>query len=236
MIDVPAAAPVVVPDPYVPGPPINKAVTLKIEKARNSNQEHIDAVTSFCQKVVNAGTTLKEAMYKLAGEDRNVITAEQAMGWFKEMGMSDEECARLMRVSGFEAKAKKGQPLAVESVARFMNDCANSGKHFGEDTLVECAAYCKEAGINKSNAFAYFDEDKNGVVERGELFSGFKRMGVKVNKRHIASLYVILDENYDHEISAAEFEEIFAGYLEDGTDADKEAALALKKERTEGAE
>ena len=64
--------------------------------------------------------------------------------------------------------------MAVESVARFFNDCVNSAKPFDEETLLVCAAYCKDADINRANAFAYFDEDKNGVIERAELFSGFK--------------------------------------------------------------
>lgn len=96
----------------------------------------------------------------------------------------------------------------------YFNSCVASAKPFTEESLLICAAYCKDAGVNRDNAFDYFDEDGNGVIDRGELFRGFKKMKVGVNKRMVANLYVLLDQNYDHEISTDEFEEIFSKYLE----------------------
>lgn len=153
-------------------------------------------------------------MKKVAND--TVITVEKIDKWFEELGMSKADNEKLNRVAGFAAKINAGKPLKVDSIVHFFNSCVASAKPFTEETLHICAAYCKDAGVNRDNAFDYFDEDGNGVIDRGELFRGFRKMNVGVNKRQIANLYVLLDQNYDHEISTLEFESIFAKYLEPG--------------------
>ena len=55
-------------------------------------------------------------------------------------------------------------------------------------------------------------------------------MNSKVDSRQIANLYALLDENFDHEISSAEFERIFGGYLEEGNSATQMEAMLNESE------
>ena len=122
----------------------------------------------------------------------------------------------MTRVAGFCSKANEGKPVGVSRILANIRACQQSAKPFDEESLLICAAYCKDAGINRDNAFDYFDEDHNGVIDRGEIFRGFKKIGAGVNKRHIINMWTVLDRNYDHDVSTDEFESMFSKYLDKG--------------------
>lgn len=199
--------------------------------------EDEEAITRMVKEIeLQDRGDLKQRLKKVSFSDSGMIWQKNFVGLIKnELGMSDSDQIKLLRVSGFAALKTQDKSLKMDFVLKNIEDRIAQSSKLRDDCVKKIAKLMKDEGITLETAMLYFDTDGSGSISRNEFNEAFKEMKVTLNEALIKNCFVILDKNGDNSIDLIEFEAVFGKYMNAGGAVQEIEATDLVNDKIDAA-
>lgn len=138
--------------------------------------------------------------------DEAVADLKQAFNLFdkdRDGTISKEELVKMLTALGQDVDEDEAGDMIAE-----VDKAGNGGIEFNEFLFMMAKRHPDEATNDVNEAFAVFDQDKDGYITSAELKLVLENLGEKLNDREVAQLMKDADADGDGRISLDDFKSL----------------------------
>ena len=147
---------------------------------------------------------LQEVLIKADIMNNGTLTISQYSRILEDLQVPPQDIISILRLTN--AFENESHTFNIEEYITHISNRAELRKRWEEELFRRVAKYFKENKISLTDAFGFFDSNKNGQIEFEEMASAFSAMKIKLPRKDIKAVFAVLDKDMNGNISLEEFE------------------------------
>ena len=188
------------------GPKESKPASKKSKDPRKTGDYYLTddgALIRFLNIVErNQPPSLYQRLLNADVQNTGDLSKSQFSGIMTDLNMTPQDTMSLQRIAGF---SKTQKSVLIDDFISAIKTRGKLRQEIEIETFKNIQKSIRKEGWTIQEAFDIFDIDNNEKIDYQEMVTGFQKLKVNVQNKHLKSVFAILDEDGNGTVSLEEF-------------------------------
>ena len=130
------------------------------------------------------------------------LKKSQFTGILKDLHVTPQDVMSLQRIAGYSSGKKA---VEIDEFVTIIKQRGKTRQRVEDDTFRRIQKCIRKEGWSIKETFEIFDKDGNNYIDFQEMCDGFKQLKIHVPNKHLKSVFAILDDDSNGQVSLKEF-------------------------------
>ena len=184
----------------------SKPIPKKSKDPRNTGDYYLTddgALIRFLNIVErNQPPSLYQRLLDADVQNTGDLSKSQFSSIMADLNMTPQDTMSLQRIAGFSNSQKS---VLIDDFISVIKTRGKLRQEIEVDTFKKIQKSIRKEGWTIQEAFDVFDIDNNDEIDYQEMVTGFRKLKVNIQNKHLKSVFAILDEDSNGTVSLQEF-------------------------------